>query len=55
MAMVYTATVVEKEKDESLRKQAYADIINTGGDIILADKVKEVSSVIATMKTPLKY
>jgi glycerophosphoryl diester phosphodiesterase len=52
MAMVYTSTVVEKEKDEVLRKQAYRDIINTGGDIILADKVKEVSSVISDMKTP---
>jgi glycerophosphoryl diester phosphodiesterase len=51
MAMVYTATVVEKEKDENLRKQAYANIINTGGDIILADKVKEVSSVISGIKT----
>jgi glycerophosphoryl diester phosphodiesterase len=52
MAMVYTATVVEKEKDETIRKKTYADIINTGGDIILADNVKEVSSVISGMQTP---
>lgn len=52
MAMVYTATVIEKEKDGAIRKQAYAAIINAGGDMILADNVKEVSSVVSGMKIP---
>ena len=46
MAIVYTATVLEKEKDEKIRKQSYADIISNGGDIILANDVEEVASVI---------
>jgi glycerophosphoryl diester phosphodiesterase len=48
MAIVYTATVLEKEKDEKVRLQSYAAIIEAGGDIILADNVKEVASVVWT-------
>lgn len=46
MAMVYTATVVEKEKDPALRKAAYQSIITAGGDIILANRIEEVASVV---------
>lgn len=46
MAMVYTATVVEKEKDPAARKTAYQAIVDNGGDIILADRVAEVVSVV---------
>ncbi|MDQ8052294.1 MAG: glycerophosphodiester phosphodiesterase family protein [Pedobacter sp.] len=50
MSIVYTATVVEKEKDANLRKQAYRDIIAAGGDIILADKVEEVMREVKSIK-----
>lgn len=50
MAIVYTATVVEKDLDETTRKKAYQAIIESGGDIILANKIAEVASVIRASK-----
>lgn len=46
MTMIYTTPVMEKIKDKGERVQAYQTAIHTGGDILLSDRVAEVSDAI---------
>ncbi|WP_187774960.1 glycerophosphodiester phosphodiesterase family protein [Pedobacter sp. BS3] len=46
MCIIYTAPVYEKNKNEQLRIKSYQDIINSGTDIILANKVVEAANAL---------
>lgn len=46
MAMVFTAKILEKEKDKGLRLQSYKKSIADGGDILLSDRAVEAYGAI---------
>ncbi|MDF3078299.1 MAG: glycerophosphodiester phosphodiesterase family protein [Sphingobacteriaceae bacterium] len=50
MAMVYTATVIEKQPVEK-RLQDYKRAIEGGADLLLSDRVKEVAEVVYNLRT----
>lgn len=53
MAMVFTAKILEKEKDKELRLQSYRKSIADGGDILLSDRAIEAYGAIDEF-TPAK-
>lgn len=53
MVFVYTAKVMEKEKDEAIRLQSYKNTIKGGADILLSDRALEAYESIREF-APLK-
>lgn len=49
MCIIYTAPVFEKVKDPNLRKAIYREIIKSGTDILLSDKVVEAANAIKAL------
>ena len=53
MVIIYTGPVYDKIKDTELRMKTYRDIINSGTDILLSDKVIDAARALESLK-PLK-
>ncbi len=51
MVMVYTGPVYDKIKDTSLRMKTYKDIIESGADILLSDKVVDAAKALESLKS----
>lgn len=50
MCIIYTAPVYEKIKDKDFRVKTYQDIIKSGTDILLSDKVIEAADAIIKLR-----
>ena len=50
MCMIFSAKVLEKNKDKEVRKKSYTQVIEFGGDILLSDRAIEASKAIELLK-----